>query len=132
MNNKLGPIELKLINSDSARFYRFFYRRWESSEEKDIYTIKMNIRVKYVNLNEKKFKYHYTNNTELEEFLKNIVPNETNITDSNLLMLKNELRIFKNSDYSAVEIILPTVDKNEYNQNDITNIYNIAIEILGI
>lgn len=132
MNNKLGPIELKLINSDSARFYRFFYRRWEPSDEKDIYTIKINIKVKHVNLNEQKFKYHYTNNTELEEFLKNIVPNETNITDSNLLMLKNELRIFKNSDYNAVEIILPTVDKNEYNQNDITNIYNIAIEILGL
>lgn len=126
--NELGPIQLELVNDDIASFYRFFYRKNYNNNE--TYTIRLdNIEMNLLNLHTKTF----STINGLTNYLSTITNNTTNVSQSNITYVCNEIDKFKNDDnFSCVEIILPMKDGNDYTQNDIDEIYNAAVKTLGL
>ena len=130
MENKSGPLKLELVNDEIASFYRFFYRR--NSNNNDIFSIKLdNVEVKRLNLHTKTF----TTKEGLKDYLGNISNNTTNVSLSNISFVRNKIHSFlndENNTQSCLEIILPVKEGNDYTQNDINEIYNVAVRALGL
>lgn len=127
MKRDLGPIKLELIHDTKTSFYRFFYRRNRLND--DVYEIVVGgVVMNKLNLQDKIF------NTENEfvNYLDNITDNTTNVSVTDIATIKNELINFLETTNSCVEIILPLKEDNTYSENDIENIYNVAVETLGI
>lgn len=127
MKRDLGPIKLELIHDTKTSFYRFFYRRNRLND--DVYEIVVGgVVMNKLNLQDKIF------NTENEfvNYLDNITDNTTNVSVTDIATIKNELINFLETTNSCVEIILPLKEDNTYSENDIENIYNAAVETLGI
>ena len=130
MENKSGPFKLEFIHDEIASFYRFFYRL--NSDNNDVFSIRLdNIEMKRLNLHTKTF----TTVDGLEGYLNNISNNTTNVSPSNISFVRNKIHSFlndENNTQSCIEIILPVKEGNDYTQNDINEIYNVAVRALGL
>ena len=130
MENKSGPFKLEFINDEIASFYRFFYRL--NSDNNDVFSIRLdNVEMKRLNLHTKTF----TTKEGLKDYLGNISNNTTNVLPSNISFVRNKIHSFlndKNNTQSCIEIILPVKEGNDYTQNDINEIYNVAVRALGL
>lgn len=127
-----GPLKTELVNSESFNFYRFLYRK-ENDDNIELgdetYTITVdNVVMKHVDLDGKIFNNYVT----LHDYLSNITTVETNVTPLIMTNLYNNIKnnFVNNNDYSKLEVILPVIDNNEYNQNDINEIYNVIIKAI--
>ena len=130
MENKLGPLKLELVHDEMASFYRFFYRR--NSDNNDIFSIRLDsVEMNRLNLHTKTF----TTVNGLSDYLGNISNNTTNVSPSNIAFVRSKIHSFLNdvnNEKSCLEIILPVKEGNDYTQNDINEIYNVAIRALGL
>ena len=75
----------------------------------------------------------FTTKDGLEDYLDNISNNTTNVSLSNISFVRNKIHSFlndKNNTQSCIEIILPVKEGNDYTQNDINEIYNVAVRAL--
>ena len=130
MENKSGPLKLELVHDEIASFYRFFYRR--NSNNNDIFSIKLDsVEMNRLNLHTKVF----TTVNGLTGYLSNISNNTTNVSPSNISFVRNKIHSFlndENNTQSCLEIILPVKEGNDYTQNDINEIYNVAVRALGL
>lgn len=127
-----GPLKTELVNSESFNFYRFLYRK-ENGDNitlgDETYTITVdNVVMKHVDLDGKIFNNYVT----LHDYLSNITTIETNVTPLIMTNLYNSIKnnFVYNNKYSKLEVILPVIDNNEYNQNDINEIYNVIIKAI--
>lgn len=132
-----GPLKTELVNSESFNFYRFLYRKDRKENDDNIelgdetYTITVdNVVMKHVDLDGKIF----NNYAALHDYLSNITSVETNVTPLIIANLYNNIKnnFVNNNKYSKLEVILPVIDNNEYNQNDINEIYNVIIKAIKI
>lgn len=127
-----GSLKTELVNSESFNFYRFLYRKENDDNIKlgdETYTITVdNVVMKHVDLDGKIFNNYVT----LHDYLSNITTVETNVTPLIMTNLYNNIinNFVNNNDYSKLEVILPVIDNNEYNQNDINEIYNVIIKAI--
>lgn len=127
-----GPLKTELVNSESFNFYRFLYRKENDDNTTlgdETYTITVdNVVMKHVDLDGKIFNNYAT----LHDYLSNITTIETNVTPLIMANLYNSIKnnFVINDNYSKLEVILPVIDNNEYNQNDINEIYNVIIKAI--
>ena len=130
MKKKLGPLQLELVKDEVASFYRFFYRR--NNNNNDVFSIRVDdVKMNRLNLHTKTF----TTTKDIFEYLDKISNDTTNISSSNVKFVQNKIHTFledENITQSCFEIILPIKEGNDYTQNDINKIYNVAVQALGI
>lgn len=122
---KFGPLKVELVNDDAFDFYRFFYRRNNNND--NVYSLSTDfIVMKHLDINEKRFR----NYSSLYNCLENVISNNVNVTNDDILLIKNSIIENFTDDYSCLEIILPIKNNNRYSQEDIDNIYNTILNTL--
>lgn len=122
---KFGPLKVELVNDDAFDFYRFFHRRNNNND--NVYSLSTDfIVMKHLDINEKRFR----NYSSLYNCLENVISNNVNVTNDDILLIKNSIIENFTDDYSCLEIILPIKNNNRYSQEDIDNVYNTILDTL--
>ena len=129
MIDLIGPLKLNVefVDNDTTRYYKFFYRRRPGDS---ILTYKFtNIQMNRLNLHN--FTFNVVNG--LHEYLYDIVDNTLNVSELNLIEIKNYIRtnFFEKDNYDCFELILPNINDNAYSQLDINTIYDVLIRLIN-
>ena len=125
---KFGPLDVSLANGSTFDFYRFFYRR--NNDNDNVYSITLdNVVMRRLDLDKMIFRNYET----LSNYLNSITDNVSNLTEGDIASLKTNIltNFVRNNEYSALEVILPVKEDNNYSQIDIDNIYNAIFNVLN-